>query len=94
MAKQTPRDDDTEAILRRRRFLIQSALAGAGIGALLAGCAPKPCLTVLQPPAEPTPRPCLAVVPPPQPSKPGPCLKVVPPKKPPRPGPCLSIRRP
>lgn len=71
--------EDREAILRRRRFLIQSALAGAGIGALLAGCAPKP-----------KPGPCLTVVPPPQPPKPGPCLKVVPP----RPRPCLRYLRP
>ena len=89
-------DEDTEAILARRRFLIRSALAGAGLGAVLAGCESKP---------EAVPRPCLSVaVPPPtsntdaQPktstepkpgtaTKPEVCLKIAPPEKPPEPAP-------
>ena len=43
-------DHDTDAILRRRRFLITSALTGAGLGALLAGCEPEVCLSVEPPP--------------------------------------------
>ena len=35
-------DDDTEAILSRRKFLIASALAGAGIGVGATGCGSKP----------------------------------------------------
>ncbi len=38
--------EDTQAILSRRRFLIQTALAGAGIGvAASAGCRPRVCLS-------------------------------------------------
>jgi hypothetical protein len=40
-------DEDSKAILERRRFLIQSALAGLGAGALAASCEqqPKVCLS-------------------------------------------------
>lgn len=109
MAEKTPRDDDTEAILRRRRFLIQSALVGAGMGALLAGCEPEVCLT---------PQVCLKVAPPPSTKEgakpatqaepqvclelPAPktnkgaqvCLKLAPPERKPEPKPCLSEARP
>ena len=77
-------DGDTEAILRRRRFLIESALAGAGLGALLTGCEPLVCLKVAPPPttkAPPKPKTetsakaCLSV-----PLNPQPCLEVMPPK--------------
>ena len=86
-------DDDTQAILRRRRFLIQSALAGAGLGALLTGCRPEPhaCLSVVPaPPKPPTgPKICL------KPVAPHPCLKVAPPRPCLKiaPKPCLSIRK-
>jgi hypothetical protein len=99
------RDEDTEAILRRRKFLIQSALAGAGLGALLAGCEaePKVCLEVT--PDGPNPNICLQ--PPKVGTKAGPkpgteaapklktdaaartCLSV-----PPEPGPCLKLPAP
>jgi hypothetical protein len=51
-------DEDAEAILGRRRFLIQSALVGAGLAGLGAGCQPfaRPCLTL-----PPEPKPCLKV---------------------------------
>lgn len=61
-------EEDRQAILRRRRFLIQSALTGAGLGALLAGCEPdepKPCLSIRRPPKSTAdPKPCLEVAPP------------------------------
>ncbi len=81
------RNDDTEAILARRRFLVQSTLAGLGVGVVaVTGCAPKPCLTLvpdacLKPPP-PDPEVCLKPAPP----DPKPCLK----PKPPEPKPCLS----
>ena len=40
--RQRQGDEDTEAILSRRRFLIFSTLAGAGVGAALSGCRPEP----------------------------------------------------
>jgi hypothetical protein len=59
MANNRPRnDEDTEAILNRRRFLIESTLAGAGIGAVLSGCEAQPCLKI-----KPEPRQCLDVPP-------------------------------
>ena len=73
------REEDTEAILHRRRFLIQSTLASAGLGAVVSGCQPQVCLSVAPPPE---PQPCLDVEPP----EPQPCLEV----EPPRPQPCLS----
>ena len=98
--KQRDHDEDTEAILDRRRFLIESTLAGAGLGAVLAGCdnrsephaclsiEPQPCLEVEPPESQP----CLSIEigqPTTQPKPPGPevCLKVEvkPPFKPPRP---------
>jgi hypothetical protein len=99
-ARQRPEEDceDTEAILARRRFLIASTLAGAGLGVALSGCQPKPCLKV----KEPGPRVCLSVKP-----EPRVCLTVDPelPKRPkpdppkegasanpPRPEVCLSVR--
>ncbi len=88
-------DEDTQAILDRRRFLIESTLAGAGIGIAAAGCRPQACLSV-----EPEPGPCLS--PPPEDAVPGPtdepevCLEVVPPEPPPptgepEPDICLSV---
>jgi len=75
------RMEDGEAILRRRRFLIESALAGVGLGLAASGRAsvadaPQPCLEVA------APRPCLSP-PPPPPPPPQPCLV------PPLPQPCL-----
>ncbi|MBC8874166.1 MAG: hypothetical protein H8E44_32405 [Planctomycetes bacterium] len=81
------REEDTEAILHRRRFLIQSTLASAGLGAVVSGCQPQACLSAAPDPClsvapEPEPQPCLDVGPP----EPQPCLEV----EPPRPQPCLS----
>jgi len=89
------RNEDTEAILRRRRFLIESALAGLGVGALAAGCKeepePKVCLTALPPEPPPKkgtgPQVCLRPAPPPKgDTKAQPCLEVAP-----TPAPCLSV---
>ncbi len=103
MGEPTPRrhDEDTQAILNRRRFLIESTLAGAGLGALAAGCGkeepqkPQICLSVAVPPEPPKkpgtatpPQPCLDVAPPPKPTTataPRPCLSM------PAPQPCLKI---
>jgi hypothetical protein len=68
MKKPRQRDDkDSKAILERRRFLIQSALAGLGVGALAASCEqqPQPCLSVRQvPPKTQTgAQPCLEIMP-------------------------------
>lgn len=70
-------DEDTQAILDRRRFLIQSTLATAGIVAGAGGCRPEPevCLT----PAPPEPQVCLSV------AAPEPCLDVSEPQEPPMP---------
>ena len=78
--QQRQRDEDTEAILSRRRFLIASTLAGAGMGGALSGCRPQP----------PEPKVCLKPSPPDTPqtggkdSQPQPCLsvKLVEPPKP------------
>ena len=99
MANNRPRrDEDTEAILNRRRFLIESALAGAGLGAVLSGCedetAPRACLSVAPPPKtclQPPPesRPCLKIKP-----EPRQCLDVIPDpptRKPTEPQVCLSV---
>ncbi len=59
--------EDTEAILSRRRFLIQSALAGAGIAAAASDAQAQVCLSV----APPEPMPCLKVVPPGNEAAPG-----------------------
>jgi len=67
-------EEDTEAILGRRRFLIASALAGAGIGIALSGC-PMTCLSYA-----PNPRPCLEVAPPEPEPEPQVCLEVEPPE--------------
>jgi hypothetical protein len=60
-------DEDTNAILSRRQFLITSSLAGAGIGVAAAGCRPKPdnfrpgnpffqpCLSIARPRPDPEP---------------------------------------
>ena len=92
---QPPQDEDTRAILHRRRFLIESALAGIGAGAVLIGCdkkpagSPKPCLSVKAPPqTQPKPQVCLEV-------EPRPCLSVAPspatkPATRPEPQVCLS----
>ena len=93
--KQRDGGGDTEAILDRRRFLIESTLAGAGLGAVLAGCdnssGPHACLSI-EPQRRPKPKPpesqpCLSVEigrPTTQRNPPGPgaCLKVE--VKPPR----------
>jgi hypothetical protein len=96
-------DRDTEAILARRRFLIQSTLAGLGISAAAAmtGCGdePKACLEVApKPKPEPEPKPCLEVEPEPEPClsiepepEPKPCL-TVPPEEEPKP--CLDVAPP
>ncbi|HUT34349.1 MAG TPA: hypothetical protein VNE39_12760 [Planctomycetota bacterium] len=76
MGEHDPRrhDEDTRAILDRRRFLIKSTLVGAGLGAAAAGCdllGPRACLA--------PPQPCLSVAPPPQPClspPPRPCLSI------------------
>jgi hypothetical protein len=90
---QSAADRDTEAILARRRFLIQSTLAGLGIGAAAAvtGCGdePKACLEVApepkaKPKPEPEPKPCLEVEP-----EPEPCLSIIEPE--PEPKPCLTV---
>lgn len=94
-------EHDTDAILRRRRFLIKSALTGAGLGALLTGCEPeaKPCLSVIDPKhvkPKTDAQPCLT----PKPPEPKPrtddradvCLSLRPYKPPSKaaPEPCLS----
>jgi LysM repeat protein len=59
--KNAPRTDDAEAILNRRKFLIQAALTGAGVGGVLAAAQaadPQVCLTL------PEPQPCLKIAPP------------------------------
>ena len=77
-------EEDREAILSRRKFLIESALASAGITLGVAGCGPS---------KETTPEVCLRVAP----QK---CLKMAPPRAPDggmpqvclsRPRPCLSV---
>ena len=64
------RDEDTQAILSRRDFLIKTALAGAGASAAAAaaGCGPKTCLKVVDP-DRPKPQTCLDVDPPDPPKK-------------------------
>jgi len=94
MGEQHPprHDEDTQAILDRRRFLIESTLAGAGLGALAAGCdteKPRPCLSIAK-----EPQPCLSVIkePPKKPdtaTPPQPCLS-----PPPEPRPCLEVPAP
>ena len=106
MANNRPRsDEDTEAILNRRRFLIESTMAGAGIGAVLSGCEAqpgpeakppesRPCLKI-----KPEPRQCLDVPPDPptsKPTEPQVCLSVEisQPKTPPaasQPAACLKV---
>ncbi|MBM4042246.1 MAG: hypothetical protein FJ290_27450 [Planctomycetes bacterium] len=94
------KDEDADAILNRRRFLIESTLAGAGLGALAAGCEkePQPCLKV----APPKPSPCLKLpapdtaTPPVKPKtavEPQPCLQPLPPKPATSvaPQPCLDV---
>ena len=97
---------DSEAILRRRRFLVESAIAGLGVPALLAGCGedePRVCLSIVKPkpktdtPAPPKvttetpPKVCLSVAP-----EPAPCLSMPAPKEAPKVKsnlePCLSVR--
>ena len=89
------RDEDTEAILSRREFLIKAALAAGGVSAALVGCGKaesRPCLSIA--------KPCLTEVaaPPPEedkkppegdeepadgkkPDAPQPCLRPPPPDK-------------
>jgi len=87
--------EDREAILSRRAFLIESALASAGITVGLAGCdtkrgtGPQVCLSIAAPPPDagtrkPLPRVCLEEMPP-QPPRPSVCLQ---------PQVCLSVPRP
>ncbi|HUT34348.1 MAG TPA: hypothetical protein VNE39_12755 [Planctomycetota bacterium] len=97
--KRKQRDEDAQAILDRRRFLIESTLAGATLGALAAGCDtdPQACLT---PPRPPKPKTAGEPPPPPKPTTsatPQPCLEVAPPPKPKTgtaPQPCLSMPAP
>ena len=85
-AREGQLDEDTEAILSRRRFLISSTLAGAGLGAALSGCRPEP----------PQPKVCLTT-PRPEPPYARPDQRVPPPEKPPpvepKPQPCLEVPR-
>jgi hypothetical protein len=80
-------DEDTEAILSRRRFLIQSTLATAGLGVAASGCKPEACLE---------PQVCLTPAPPPD-VQPQVCLDVVEPEpqvcleEEPEPQVCLSV---
>jgi hypothetical protein len=88
----TKKSEDSEAILNRRKFLIQAALAGA----VLTGCkreAPQACLTPAPPAANPSKAgPCLDIVAP----KPQVCLQTNVPVQtnPPTPKVCLSIVAP
>jgi hypothetical protein len=95
------REEDREAILSRRKFLIESALASAGItlGVGVAGCgpskketAPQVCLSVA--PVEPRPTECLKVAPPPPPDAGAPASQPVRPTVCLQPRPCLSVPRP
>lgn len=64
-------DEDTEAILSRRQFLIASSLVGAGIGFAATGCRPKPENAF---PGYPFFQPCLSIAKPrpkPEPPEPG-----------------------
>ncbi len=73
-------DEDTEAILSRRRFLIQSTLAGAGIGAVASVCEARICLSIIRDPdklQEPDPQTYLV-----EPSEPEPRLGVAQPPEP------------
>lgn len=93
--------EDTEAILSRRSFLIKSALSGAGVAATACGPKPSPHPCLSEPPmrrdaAAARPRREIAVPPktsrdagaeaPLRPPKPHPCLS------PPKPQPCLKIK--
>jgi hypothetical protein len=99
----TGRSEDSEAILDRRRFLIQAALAGAGVGAVLSTgqaadppIAPQPCLKNV-PPKPPTNAPPGRPPTNALPTNPQPCLSPPTPKPclaPPRPQPCLSVAPP
>jgi len=105
MANNRPRsEEDTEAIMNRRKFLIESTLVGAGLSAALAGCKsesesePKVCLSI-NVPVTTQPKPCLEVDSQPaddevKPIGPQVCLSIdTPPEPPPLPrrlGPCLS----
>jgi hypothetical protein len=93
----TPRPEDAEAILNRRRFLIQAALTGAGVGAVLAGARaaePQICLKIAPPKGTNAP-PHITNAPPVKPptnappTNPQPCLS--PPAPRPRPQVCLSV---
>ena len=75
--------EDTEAILSRRAFLIQSALAGAGVAAGAAGCDKKG--KPAQAPSKPRPQICLKKRGPRPDGSLRPCLSVRPPEEPPRP---------
>jgi hypothetical protein len=92
--------EDRDAILSRRKFLIESALASAGITIGVAGCGPSKkdtgpqvCLSIAPQPQEclkvAPPRPNVCLSPPPQPPPPQPqeCLRVAPQK-------CLKIAPP
>ena len=90
-------DEDTEAILNRRRFLIQSTLASAGVGAVMSGCKAEPepgiCLSVDPPEPEPEPEVCLDVAPPEPEPEPQVSQDVEPPEPEPDPEPtiCLTV---
>jgi len=88
-------DEDSKAILERRRFLIQSALAGLGAGALAASCdqQPKCCLSVreLPPKTQTGAQPCLELMPP-KASTQTPAAKPGTKTPPKEPRVCLSVR--
>ena len=99
-AREKQEDEDTEAILSRRRFLIFSTLAGAGIGPAMSGCQrepPKPKVCLKVPSREPEPPPPKDVLPP----GPGPkvCVSVprekrLPGVPPPKAKVCLTVPEP
>jgi hypothetical protein len=83
--------EDRAAILSRRAFLIESALASAGITVGLAGCGPSKketvpqvCLSIALPPPD-------AAAPASQPPRPSVCLQPTVCLSPARPGVCLRV---
>ncbi len=71
MADNRPRsEEDTQAIMNRRRFLIKSTLAGAVLSGSLSGCKPESTAE-----SEPEPEACLSIILPTA-TQPKPCLEV------------------